>query len=197
MLCESRDARTRHSPLIAFHISTSLTHDCTVSSLHRTPHHHQHLARSSPPHPITSIPKALCEHLRRRARPFFPLNRAPNKQASERASMTSSELPPFAQATAGSLGSAVSGSIVYPLDLISTRLQTRGTGVSRTSKNQQSSHAPSQNGFRSLVHALQEVVQKKGLGGLYQGWSSDTISSMLSKCVPLGFALRIRPAVIH
>ncbi|PWN38890.1 mitochondrial carrier [Ceraceosorus guamensis] len=89
--------------------------------------------------------------------------------------MTSSELPPFAQATAGSLGSAVSGSIVYPLDLISTRIQTRGAGAGAGA-----GAAANKNGFSRLADALRDVVDKKGVAGLYQGWSSDTISSMLS-----------------
>lgn len=42
--------------------------------------------------------------------------------------MAESELPPFAQATAGACGSLVSNTVVYPLDLLSTRLQTQSKG---------------------------------------------------------------------
>ncbi|GAC96040.1 mitochondrial carrier protein [Pseudozyma hubeiensis SY62] len=82
--------------------------------------------------------------------------------------MAQSELPPFAQATAGALGSITSNTLVYPLDLLSTRCQTQSRG--RDGKG----------GYQSISAALQEIVKQNGVKGLYQGLASDTLSNTLS-----------------
>ncbi len=82
--------------------------------------------------------------------------------------MAQSQLPPFAQATAGALGSITSNTLVYPLDLLSTRCQTQSRG--RDGKG----------GYRSISAALKEIVDKNGVRGLYQGLASDTLSNTLS-----------------
>lgn len=76
--------------------------------------------------------------------------------------------PPFAQATAGALGSITSNTLVYPLDLLSTRCQTQSRG--RDGKG----------GYQSIGAALKEIVDQNGLRGLYQGLGSDTLSNTLS-----------------
>lgn len=83
--------------------------------------------------------------------------------------MTESQLPPLAQATAGACGSVVSNTVVYPLDLLSTRLQTQSRG--RNGKA----------GYQSIGSALREIFNKNGVAGLYQGWGADSLSSSLSK----------------
>ncbi|TKY88763.1 hypothetical protein EX895_002394 [Sporisorium graminicola] len=82
--------------------------------------------------------------------------------------MAQSQLPPFAQATAGALGSITSNTLVYPLDLLSTRCQTQSRG--RDGKG----------GYTSIGAALQEIVRQNGVKGLYQGLASDTLSNTLS-----------------
>ncbi|PWY99963.1 hypothetical protein BCV70DRAFT_217012 [Testicularia cyperi] len=82
--------------------------------------------------------------------------------------MAQSQLPPFAQATAGALGSITSNTLVYPLDLLSTRCQTQSRG--RDGKA----------GYQSISAALGEIVKQNGVKGLYQGLGSDTISNTLS-----------------
>ncbi|KAJ9474599.1 putative Peroxisomal adenine nucleotide transporter 1 (putative) [Pseudozyma hubeiensis] len=82
--------------------------------------------------------------------------------------MAQSQLPPFAQATAGALGSITSNTLVYPLDLLSTRCQTQSRG--RDGKG----------GYQSISAALQEIVKQNGVKGLYQGLASDTLSNTLS-----------------
>lgn len=78
------------------------------------------------------------------------------------------EQPPFAQATAGALGSITSNTLVYPLDLLSTRCQTQSRG--RDGKG----------GYKSISAALKEIVDQNGIKGLYQGLGSDTLSNTLS-----------------
>lgn len=82
--------------------------------------------------------------------------------------MSESKLPPLAQATAGACGSLVSNTVVYPLDLLSTRLQTQSRG--RDGKS----------GYGSIGSALREIFEKSGIAGLYQGWGADSLSSSLS-----------------
>ncbi|CAO1625949.1 unnamed protein product [Sympodiomycopsis kandeliae] len=74
------------------------------------------------------------------------------------------DIPPFAQATAGATASTIANTIVYPLDLISTRVQTSNQ---KRSKN-------------SPINALREVVRLKGIQGLYQGLGTDNLSNTLS-----------------
>ncbi|KAK0537663.1 hypothetical protein OC834_000716 [Tilletia horrida] len=78
--------------------------------------------------------------------------------------MAESKLPPLAQASAGAIGASVSNSLIYPLDVLSTRAQTQ---TSRAQK-------------QSIVGALQAIVRKQGVAGLYQGWGADTLSNSLS-----------------
>ncbi|KAE8232261.1 hypothetical protein CF326_g2717 [Tilletia indica] len=78
--------------------------------------------------------------------------------------MAESKLPPLAQASAGAFGSSVANSLVYPLDMLSTRAQTQTSKANR----------------QSIFASLQAVVRKNGVAGLYQGWGADTLSNSLS-----------------
>lgn len=100
--------------------------------------------------------------------------------------MAAPVLPPFAQATSGALGSAVSNTLVYPLDLLSTRLQTQSRGPSRGAAGaslgeKTAAQRQKERGYQSLSGALREIYEKGGVKGLYKGWASDTLSSTLSK----------------
>ncbi|PWN51022.1 mitochondrial carrier [Violaceomyces palustris] len=82
--------------------------------------------------------------------------------------MAESDLAPFAQATAGALGSIVSNTLVYPLDLISTRFQTETRAKAKAKSS------------TSIYHALREIFKRDGIKGLYQGLGSDTLSTAIS-----------------
>lgn len=84
--------------------------------------------------------------------------------------MPDSDIPPFAQAAAGATGSIVSNTIVYPLDLISTRLQTARKSSVASGSGSRASKA-------SLYQAFKEIVDKKGVAGLYQGLGTDNLSN--------------------
>ena len=120
----------------------------------------------------------------------LPDCRLPHVRLPHRSPMSAPVLPPFAQATSGALGSAVSNTLVYPLDLLSTRLQTqsRRPGTPGTpgtpgpdGKQLGATPATKPRGYQSLAGALGEIYQKGGVRGLYQGWQSDTLSNTLSK----------------
>ncbi|SCV68518.1 BQ2448_639 [Microbotryum intermedium] len=80
----------------------------------------------------------------------------------------SSDLSPLAQATGGAIGAAISNSLVYPLDVLVTRLQTakRGKGSAQQ--------------YSSLLSALKSIVRREGWTSLYAGLASDSISTALS-----------------
>ncbi|SPO30831.1 related to ANT1 - Peroxisomal transporter of adenine nucleotides (ATP, AMP) - member of the mitochondrial carrier family (MCF) [Ustilago trichophora] len=99
--------------------------------------------------------------------------------------MAQSQLPPFAQATAGALGSITSNTLVYPLDLLSTRCQTQSRG--RDGKA----------GYQSISAALREIVDQNGIKGLYQGLASDTLSNTLSNFLFFYFRSFFMEAVVQ
>ncbi|EGO00795.1 hypothetical protein SERLA73DRAFT_133846, partial [Serpula lacrymans var. lacrymans S7.3] len=65
-----------------------------------------------------------------------------------------STLPPFIQASAGSLGSATANILSYPLDLITTRIQAN--------------------------KSVRKLIQRHGVTALYDGIGSDTWSTFVS-----------------
>ncbi|EIW79732.1 mitochondrial carrier [Coniophora puteana RWD-64-598 SS2] len=70
-------------------------------------------------------------------------------------SMTST-LPPFVQASSGALGAASANTLSYPLDVITTRVQT------------------------GQYKSLQQVLAKHGFASLYDGIGSDSWATLLS-----------------
>ena len=90
-----------------------------------------------------------------------------------------SALPPLAQACSGALGSAAANAILYPLDLVATKLQTTTSRKFR--------------GTRGLLLLIGRILQREGLAGLYNGLPADTASTLLSKCVSHGFRVECCP----
>lgn len=80
-----------------------------------------------------------------------------------------STLPPLIQACSGAIGSAAANSASYPLDLVTTRLQTTNSKRLR--------------GLTSAWHLLSQIVHKHGLNALYDGLIPDTGATLLSSCV--------------
>ncbi|KAI0821168.1 mitochondrial carrier domain-containing protein [Irpex lacteus] len=77
-----------------------------------------------------------------------------------------STLPPLIQAFSGSIGSATANAIVYPLDLVATRLQTTSSRKLR--------------GFKGIVRALRHVLHVEGWNGLYDGLNTDTAATLVA-----------------
>jgi solute carrier family 25 (peroxisomal adenine nucleotide transporter), member 17 len=96
-----------------------------------------------------------------------------------------STLPPLIQAFSGSIGSATANAIIYPLDLIATRLQTTSSrklkGISNYDFMHKMIHIKSLVGFPGIVRALRHVVHAEGWTGLYDGLNTDTAATLLSK----------------
>jgi solute carrier family 25 (peroxisomal adenine nucleotide transporter), member 17 len=68
--------------------------------------------------------------------------------------MSFTNLPPIAQASAASLGAVTSNTILYPLDLLTTRAQTRSR------KNQEN---------LTKLGEISQILAHEGLTGFYKG----------------------------
>ncbi|KAI0060613.1 mitochondrial carrier [Artomyces pyxidatus] len=90
-----------------------------------------------------------------------------------------STLPPLVQAFSGALGSAAANAVAYPLDLVTTRLQTtKHRGL--TARN-----------------VIQNTVQKHGVAALYDGLPSDSAYTLLTNFLYFYTYTRLRGTVIH
>ncbi|KAF7979009.1 hypothetical protein HWV62_43973 [Athelia sp. TMB] len=77
-----------------------------------------------------------------------------------------STLPPLVQAFSGAFGSAAANAASYPLDLVTTRLQTtRSTRV---------------RGLKGALHLIQQIIERHGWTALYDGLGTDTAATVLS-----------------
>lgn len=77
-----------------------------------------------------------------------------------------SNLPPLVQAFSGSIGSAAANAASYPLDLVTTRLQTTRSKRIR--------------GLKGALVLLRQIVYKHGPTALYDGLNTDTGATVLS-----------------
>lgn len=81
------------------------------------------------------------------------------------------ELPPWGVALAGSAGALVANAIVYPLDIVKTKLQVQ---VKRNEKDTYvDSHGEVH--YDGTLHAIQHIMQEEGLQGLFQGITGNLI----------------------
>ncbi|SCZ90495.1 BZ3500_MvSof-1268-A1-R1_Chr1-3g02024 [Microbotryum saponariae] len=111
----------------------------------------------------------------------------------------SSDLSPLAQATGGAIGAAISNSLVYPLDVLVTRLQTAKRGKCEQPRllrrkvisglirsiylscvRRGGPHTAGSAQQYTLLSALKSIVRREGWTSLYAGLASDSISTALS-----------------
>ncbi|KAF2129910.1 peroxisomal membrane protein-like protein Pmp47 [Dothidotthia symphoricarpi CBS 119687] len=74
-------------------------------------------------------------------------------------------LPPWGNAVAGAAGAVIANTLVYPLDLIKTRLQVQ---IKRTQTSNDANPADGEH-YDGALDALQKVVANEGIAGLYTG----------------------------
>ncbi|ODV78603.1 mitochondrial carrier [Suhomyces tanzawaensis NRRL Y-17324] len=84
-------------------------------------------------------------------------------------------LTPFEKAASGALASAIANTLVYPLDLSKTVIQTQ---VHKAPKDSGDSESPKpQLKYKSTVDVLQQIYAKKGVLGWYHGLFSSILGS--------------------
>ncbi|SMY29068.1 unnamed protein product [Zymoseptoria tritici ST99CH_1A5] len=81
------------------------------------------------------------------------------------------ELPPWGMALAGSGGALVANALVYPLDIVKTRLQVQ---VKRNAKDTYA-EAPGHVHYDGTMHAIQHIIQEEGISGLFTGISGSLL----------------------
>lgn len=89
------------------------------------------------------------------------------------------DVPPIVHALSGAVASIFSNSFVYPLDLITTRLQTQDK---KHQKNRRDSGTPltHDKNYEGLRHALLTIYEEEGASSLWQGVWADNVSTMAS-----------------
>ncbi|ORZ25344.1 mitochondrial carrier domain-containing protein [Absidia repens] len=85
------------------------------------------------------------------------------------ANVTKQTLPPVGHAFAGSAGAMFALALVYPLDIIKTRIQVQAKHDNVDSKDQEH--------YDSAWDGICQIVAKDGLGGLYAGLGSSLIGT--------------------
>lgn len=83
------------------------------------------------------------------------------------AALSKSEVPPWGLAIAGSTGAVLANALVYPLDIVKTRLQVQ----IKQHKLDPSVDAQTTNErhYDGTLHAIMAIVEDEGLFGLYSG----------------------------
>ncbi|OAL46015.1 mitochondrial carrier [Pyrenochaeta sp. DS3sAY3a] len=74
-------------------------------------------------------------------------------------------LPPWGNAVAGAAGAVIANTLVYPLDLIKTRLQVQ----IKRSKTSNDPNSADHEHYDGAIDAIQKVIAKEGVAGLYTG----------------------------
>merc|ERR1712093_812398 len=88
--------------------------------------------------------------------------------------MTDLKVPPYVEALSGGVGASLANVLIYPLDLVAARIQTKTPQAKA-----QSQKAPTDT-YGSLPLAIQTIYRSGGLASFYQGLASDTLSTALS-----------------
>ncbi|EIN06664.1 mitochondrial carrier [Punctularia strigosozonata HHB-11173 SS5] len=93
--------------------------------------------------------------------------------------MATPSLPPLVQATSGAIGSATANALVYPLDLIATRVQTDdSSGLSFDGRRRRKLGRLRE--IRVIPQIAREVIREEGWKGLYDGLATDTAATIVS-----------------
>ncbi|KAK4689990.1 hypothetical protein P7C73_g93, partial [Tremellales sp. Uapishka_1] len=92
-----------------------------------------------------------------------------------------STLPPVLQASSGAIGSAVGNALVFPLDLVTTRMQ----------------HTKRKGKHLSLLKTLLLLHHKRGISKLYSGLPADTLSTLLSSFLYFYFYSSLHRIFLH
>jgi hypothetical protein len=81
------------------------------------------------------------------------------------AALSKNEVPPWGLAIAGSTGAIIANALVYPLDIVKTRLQ-----VQVKPKPGDSLRDPREDPhYTGTLHAISSIMEHEGIGGLYSG----------------------------
>ena len=83
------------------------------------------------------------------------------------------EVPPWGLAIAGSTGAVLANALVYPLDIVKTRLQVQMKKHPTDPDN--ASTTTNDRHYNGTLHAIQSILADEGLSGLYNGMAGGLI----------------------
>lgn len=87
------------------------------------------------------------------------------------AALSKTEVPPWGLAIAGSTGAVIANALVYPLDIVKTRLQ-----VQVKPKPGDALRDPRDDPhYTGTLHAITSIMEQEGLSGLYSGMAGSLI----------------------
>lgn len=84
--------------------------------------------------------------------------------------LSKNEVPPWGLALAGTTGAVAANALVYPLDMVKTRLQTQVKQRPGDKSESSGTH------YDGTLHAIKAVLEDEGIGGLYSGIFSSLLS---------------------
>ncbi|KAK3677269.1 ADP/ATP carrier protein [Recurvomyces mirabilis] len=87
--------------------------------------------------------------------------------------LSKSEVPPWGLAIAGSTGAVLANALVYPLDIVKTRLQVqvKKHASDPAHKAEDTTHKH----YEGTVHAIMSIMEDEGLYGLYSGLAGSLL----------------------
>ncbi|OQO08119.1 hypothetical protein B0A48_06913 [Cryoendolithus antarcticus] len=93
--------------------------------------------------------------------------------------MSKAEIPPWGLAIAGSTGAVLANSLVYPLDIVKTRLQVqikkRPNSSNKLAENDSSATTTNDRHYNGTIHAIQTILEDEGIMGLYSGMAGSLL----------------------
>lgn len=85
--------------------------------------------------------------------------------------LSKAELPPWGIALAGSAGALAANALVYPLDIVKTRLQVQ------VKRNEKDVHTDDEGHvhYEGTMHAIGHIMKEEGMSGLFQGITGNLV----------------------
>ncbi|KAK5114705.1 hypothetical protein LTR62_002279 [Meristemomyces frigidus] len=87
--------------------------------------------------------------------------------------LSKNEVPPWGLAIAGSTGAVLANALVYPLDIVKTRLQVQMK--KHASDPVSSTEDPTHKHYEGTLHAIMSIMEDEGLHGLYSGLAGSLL----------------------
>lgn len=79
--------------------------------------------------------------------------------------LSKNEVPPWGLALAGSTGAVIANTLVYPLDMVKTRLQVQV----KKDPNDTTALSTTERHYNGTIHAILSTIEDEGISGLYSG----------------------------
>ncbi|KAK1809338.1 ADP/ATP carrier protein [Friedmanniomyces endolithicus] len=87
--------------------------------------------------------------------------------------LSKAEVPPWGLAIAGSTGAVLANALVYPLDIVKTRLQVQIK--EHPSDTPQDAETTNHKHYNGTMHAIMSIVEDEGVRGLYSGMAGGLL----------------------